>query len=79
MRKALVLEADRVGYSIGQIAGREAITVGDLIEFLQEFPEDTLFVLSHDRGYTYGSVNPRDEYMVYEEHDEEWEEIEYYV
>ena len=33
------------------------MTVGELIEFLSDYDEDTLFVLSHDRGYTYGSIN----------------------
>ena len=56
MRKAIVFEASRDGYGIDQIADR-AMTVGELIEFLQDFNEDTLFVLSHDSGYTYGSIN----------------------
>lgn len=55
MRNAIVFEAERTGYSIGQVANR-ACTVGELIEYLEQFDEDTLFVLSHDRGYTYGSI-----------------------
>lgn len=54
--KAVVFEAKRSGYSIDQVAGR-AITVGELISILQDFDEDNLFILSHDHGYTYGSVN----------------------
>ena len=56
MRTAIVFEASRDGYSINQIADK-AITVGMLIDILQEFDEDSLFILSHDNGYTYGSLS----------------------
>ena len=58
MRKAIVFEAPRAGYGIDQIADR-AITVGELMNFLEDFDPDTLFILSHDSGYTYGSVDTR--------------------
>ena len=73
MREALVFEAPRSVYSIGQIADR-AITVGALIEILEEYDEDTLFILSHDNGYTYGTLNRWDG-RIYEEEDGEWEEM----
>lgn len=66
MRRAVVFEAPREGYGIDQIADK-AMTVGELIEFLQDFNEDTLFVLSHDNGYTYGSVNAMTAVTTYEE------------
>ena len=53
MKKAIVFEAARTGYGIDQV---EAITVGDLLEILQDFDPETLFILSHDRGYTFGSI-----------------------
>lgn len=55
-RQAIVFEAERRGYSIDQIADR-AMTVGELINWLADFNEDTLFILSHDNGYTYGSIS----------------------
>lgn len=66
MRKALVFEAPRSGYGIDQIAD-SAMTVGELIRFLEDFDEDTLFVLSHDRGYTYGSISARTDVTTYAE------------
>lgn len=55
MRTALVFEASRDGYGIDQIADR-AMTVGELRELLEHYEDDTLFVLSHDSGYTFGSI-----------------------
>ena len=53
-RKALVFEALREGYGIDQL--RDPMTVGELRRLLEEYDDDALFVLSHDSGYTYGSV-----------------------
>lgn len=76
MAKAIVFEAARIGYSIDQIE-RRAMTVGDLKAFLEEFDDDTYFILSHDNGYTYGSVDERDcREVEYNEETEEWEEVE---
>lgn len=66
MRKAIVFNARRDGYAIEQIAD-EAVTVGELIEFLSEFDSDTLFVLSHDNGYTYGSIDIMMDGEIYKE------------
>lgn len=76
MRSAVVFEAERRGYGIDQIAD-QAMTVGDLIDLLQEFDEDDLFVLSHDNGYTYGSVNRWMVYEAREDEDGEWEREDY--
>ena len=70
-RMAIVFEAERRGYAIDQIADK-AITVGELIGILQDFEEDTLFVLSHDRGYTYGSIPRWDFEVAEEDEDGEW-------
>ena len=72
-RQAVVFEAERTGYGIDQIADR-AMTVGDLISILRDYDEDTLFVLSHDRGYTYGSLKMHDFAVMYEGEDGEWAE-----
>ena len=50
----LRIEAEREGYTPHQIAG--TMTVGDLIDYLQNFPEDLPVILSHDGGYTFGGV-----------------------
>lgn len=56
MREAIAFEASRSGYAIDQIADG-AMTVGELIDILSKYDEDMLFVLSHDNGYTYGSIS----------------------
>ncbi|MBQ4447457.1 MAG: hypothetical protein II897_04100 [Clostridia bacterium] len=72
-RMAVIFEAERTGYSIDQVADR-AMTVGELIQFLSDFNEDTLFILSHDNGYTYGSISFDDCKEAAENEDGEWEE-----
>lgn len=57
--KALVFEAPRTGYTIKQVAD-SAITVGELKMLLEDYEDDRLFLLSHDRGYTYGSISQWD-------------------
>jgi hypothetical protein len=54
----LLLNAKRNGYSPEQCG--KTMTVGDLINYLEDCnPEDQIF-LSHDRGYTYGSITTWD-------------------
>lgn len=69
IRVAVVFEAERTGYSIEQMADG-ALTVGELREMLEFYDDDTIVVISHDSGYTYGSL-----YMLGEavERDGEWE------
>ena len=50
----LMIDADREGYSPSQI--RRTMTVGELIEYLEQFDEEELVFLRHDRGYTYGGI-----------------------
>lgn len=57
-KSVLVFEADRTGYAIDQI--RNPMTVGELKALLEDCDDDTLIILSHDRGYTYGSLNGSD-------------------
>ena len=56
MKGAIVFEAERTGYGIDQIEDK-AMTVGELKELLEDYNDDDLFILSHDRGYTYGSIS----------------------
>lgn len=57
MKTALVFEARRDGYGIDQI--RDAMTVGQLRELLEDLDDETLIICSHDNGYTYGSLSKR--------------------
>lgn len=76
MRRALVFEAERTGYSIDQVS--RPMTVGELKEFLEDFNDDTLFILSHDGGYTYGSIDARTNVTTFEEQENgEWEETDW--
>lgn len=50
----LFIETDREGYSPEQC--RRTMTAGELIEYLEQFDEDTPVYLSNDSGYTYGSI-----------------------
>lgn len=72
MRNAIVFEAGRDGYAIDQIADR-AITVGTLRNILDGLEDDVLFVLSHDNGYTFGSIDAWSSYEAREDEDGEWE------
>lgn len=57
--EVVVIEAQRAGYSVDQVAGR-ALTVGELIELLQQFDEDSPVCVSNDNGYIYGPVRRSD-------------------
>lgn len=50
----ITFEAEREGYTRGQV--HRPLTVGELREFLEQYEDDTLIFLSHDRGYTYGTL-----------------------
>jgi len=56
--KALFIEGKRNGYATEQCG--KTLTVGELIELLQEFDEDRPVYLRNDNGYTYGSITERD-------------------
>ena len=64
-KQVIIIEAKREGYSIEQAENeRTAITVGELMQMLEEFDEDTKVYISNDNGYTYGSVT---EYRIRED------------
>ncbi|WP_417342044.1 hypothetical protein [Evtepia gabavorous] len=56
--KALFIDGKRNGYGPDQ-CGR-TLTVGELIEILEDFDEDRPVYLRNDSGYTYGSITERD-------------------
>ena len=75
--KYVEIGARREAYSVDDVAG-STLTLGELIDILEEIGdevgEDTPIVLSHDGGYTYGSIH--EGYISVEETDEEPEEEE---
>lgn len=62
---AVYINGNRNGYDPKQCGG--TMTVGELIELLQQFDEDTPVYLKNDNGYTYGSINEWD--IEYEENE----------
>lgn len=50
----LFIEGRRDGYAPYQID--RTMTVGELIEYLEQFDENTMVYLKNDNGYTYGSI-----------------------
>lgn len=52
--KYLMIEGRREGYGPDQL--RPTMTVGDLINYLDQFDEETPVILNNDNGYTYGSI-----------------------
>lgn len=52
--KELILHTHRYGYGTDQI--RRTMTVGELIEFLQDLDPDMPVYTGHDNCYTYGPV-----------------------
>lgn len=71
MRHAIILEAERTGYSIDQVADC-AISVRTLRSLLDDFEDEDLVIISHDSGYTYGSLPMFDYQFGIEEPDGSW-------
>ena len=71
--KKLFIEGRRNGYSPEQCGN--TMTVREMIEWLEQFDEDTQLFLSNDRGYTYGSITESSfqEEELEDEGDEEYE------
>jgi len=55
MKQVLVFEAQREGYSIDQVGN--AVTVRELRDLLEDMDDDMEIILSHDNGYTYGTLS----------------------
>lgn len=55
---SLTIEARREGYSLEQCGW--TMTVGELKEILERYPDETKIYISNDRGYTYGPIRPND-------------------
>lgn len=68
----LFIEGRRNGYSPEQCG--ETMTVKEMIEWLEQFDEDTEIFLKNDGGYTYGNITERS----FEEQESDEEEGEDY-
>lgn len=58
MKKVITLETHRTGYSVDQC--ERTMNVGELIDYLSQWDEETEVYFSNDNGYTYGSINFED-------------------
>lgn len=56
----LFINGKKNGYRTDQCG--KTLTVGELIEILQEYDEDSPVYLRNDNGYTYGSITRNDIY-----------------
>lgn len=56
--RPIYIEGKRSGYGIDQCG--QTLTVGELIEILEQFDYDRPIYLRNDNGYTYGSITERD-------------------
>ena len=62
MTRAIIFEARREEYSIEDV--RKPITVEQLKRMLDEYDDDDMIIISHDNGYTYGSLRyDREEWL----------------
>ena len=75
MQKIIILNTTRTDYDIRDAADC-SITVGELIEELRGYDEDTKVVFRNDNGYTHGSISTDDVDITSVETREEEEEQE---
>lgn len=77
MKNNLILNTKRQGYGTDQCG--TTLTVGELIELLQDYDEDMKVYFGNDyRGsywYTYGSITEDDFYLEAEDNEEEDDEF----
>lgn len=52
--ECITIETSREGYSIDQLG--YTMNVRDMIDYLEQFDDDTKIYLSNDGGYTYGTI-----------------------
>lgn len=50
----ITLETKREGYSVDQLG--YTMTARDMIDYLEQFDDDTKIYFSNDGGYTYGTI-----------------------
>ena len=57
MSSIIYIDADRSGYAPEQVSN--TMTIGELMNYLEQFDEDAKVYLRHDNGYTYGGITER--------------------
>ena len=68
----LIMNTTRSGYNPSQCYS--TMTVGELIEVLQQYDPDTKIYTGHDRKYTFGEIR-ESQFEEYYEEDEEDEDL----
>ena len=62
----ITLETKREGYAPDQCGS--TMTVGELIQYLSQFDENSKIYFSNDNGYTYGSLK---DYQIQEDYEDD--------
>lgn len=78
-REVITIDGARDAYSIGQILDdryKKTMNVGELMDLLEMFDEDTPIMIKNDGGYTYGFITMDTINEDYDGEDEEDEEDE---
>ena len=65
----LIMNTTRSGYNPSQCYS--TMTVGELIEFLQQYDPDTKIYTGHDRKYTFGEIRESQFEEYYEDEEDE--------
>ena len=68
----ITLETHRTGYAVDQCG--HTLNVGELIDYLSQWDEETPIYFSNDSGYTYGSLCFDDINSEFEDGDDEDDE-----
>lgn len=66
---ALIMNTTRSGYNPSQCYS--TMTVGELIEFLQQYDPETKIYTAHDRKYTFGEIRESQFEEYYEDEEDE--------
>ena len=72
MKTVLALNTNRSGYSPSQIG--YTMTVKQMIQKLENYPDDMPVMFSNDNGYTYGEITKRDFDIIEDVEDDEDED-----
>lgn len=72
MKTVLALNTNRSGYSPSQIG--HTMTVKQMIQKLENYPEDMSVMFSNDNGYTYGEITKWDFDIIEDVEDDEDED-----
>lgn len=58
MKTALVFESSRSEYEVYDVVNyRRPMTVGELRDLLDDYDDDDVVIVSHDDGWTYGTIS----------------------